>query len=71
MPQVKAAWIERFASRLIELQPTRTPLDAVRFATSTYPEAPNVEPARAAEHFAHDSGFESPPPRTGSARAAH
>ena len=51
MPQVKAAWIERFASRLLELQPHRTPLDAVRFASSTFHDALELEPGKAAEEY--------------------
>jgi len=37
MPQITASWIERFATRLIELQPQTRPLDAVRNATAAYP----------------------------------
>jgi hypothetical protein len=51
MPQVIASWVERFATRLIELQPEVRPLDAVRNATAIYPDVAAMAPEAAAEHF--------------------
>jgi len=51
MPQVTAVWIERFATRLIQLQPDLLPLDAVRNATCSYPEASGLMPEAAAEIY--------------------
>lgn len=51
MPQVIASWVERFATRLIELQPEVRPLDAVRNATVIYPDVSAMAPEAAAEHF--------------------
>jgi hypothetical protein len=53
MPQVIAAWVERFAARLIQLQPESTPLDAVRDAVATFRESPpDLTPEEAAEMHA-------------------
>jgi|APFre7841882630_1041343.scaffolds.fasta_scaffold151002_2 hypothetical protein len=52
MPQVIAAWIERFAIRSIELHPGTTPLEAVRAAVSTFPETSELKPEEAAEVYA-------------------
>jgi hypothetical protein len=52
MPQVIAAWVERFAARLIQLQPESTPLDAVRVAVATFRESPELTPEEAAEMHA-------------------
>lgn len=49
MPQVIAAWVERFAARLIQLQPESTPLDAVRDAVAAFHECPDLPPEEAAE----------------------
>jgi hypothetical protein len=51
MSHVNAAWIQRFARRLMELQPSSTPLDAVRFASSAFQEQSEVGPDKAAEAF--------------------
>jgi hypothetical protein len=51
MPQLTATWIERFATRLIQLQPDLRPLDAVRNATWAYPEASELTPEIAAEIY--------------------
>jgi len=49
MPQVTASWIERFATRLIQLQPQIRPLDAVRNATAAYPVVAELTPEDAAD----------------------
>jgi hypothetical protein len=51
MPRVIASWVERFATRLIQLQPAVKPLDAVRHATSVFADASNLAPEIAAEKF--------------------
>jgi hypothetical protein len=51
MPQVTAMWIERFAARLIQLQPETNPLDAVRSATVAYPSVAELTPEDAAAVF--------------------
>jgi hypothetical protein len=48
MPHVTARWIERFAARLIQLQPETHPLDAVRSATVAYPSVAALTPEDAA-----------------------
>jgi len=48
MSQVTASWIERFATRLIQLQPETHPLDAVRSATVAYPVVAELTPEDAA-----------------------
>ena len=49
MPQLTASWIERFAKRLIQLQPETRPLDAIRNATAAYPVAADLTPEDAAD----------------------
>jgi hypothetical protein len=49
MPQVIAAWIERFATRALQLEPDRRPLDAVREAISMFDEGSDLAPEVAAE----------------------
>jgi len=49
---VHASWIESFATRLMQLRPAKTPLDAVRNATSTFQESSYLAPEAAAELFA-------------------
>ena len=63
MPQINAAWIERFATRLIQLQPDLHPLDAVRNATCAYREASELTPEDAAKIYlaAADSSAEPGP----------
>jgi hypothetical protein len=56
MPQVIAAWIERFAMRSIELHPDTTPLEAVRAALFTFPENSDLKPEEAAELHAAKRG---------------
>ncbi len=51
MPQVIASWVERFATRLIQLQPNVRPLDAVRNAAQVYPDVSSMAPEVAAEQF--------------------
>ena len=49
MPEVIASWVERFATRLLQLQPGKVPLDAVRDAIAIFPEAGRLTPEDAAE----------------------
>jgi hypothetical protein len=56
VPQVIAAWIERFAIRSIELHPDTPPLEAVRAAVSAFPEASKLKPEEAAEIHAAKRG---------------
>lgn len=51
MPQPVALWIERFATRLIQLQPQVRPLDAVRNATSAFESTSDLSPEDAAEVY--------------------
>jgi hypothetical protein len=46
-----AAWLEHFAARLIQVEPTTTPLDAVRQAVQSFPCAAGLAPEKAAEIF--------------------
>jgi hypothetical protein len=55
MPTVEASWVENFAARLLQLLPTKTPLDAVRDAASTFAESSYLPPEVAAEQFAAGS----------------
>lgn len=52
MSVIPASWVEGFASRLMQLRPGETPLDAVRAATSTFEDSSTLSPAEAAEIFA-------------------
>ena len=52
MGVIPASWVEGFASRLMQLRPGETPLDAVRAATSTFEDSSMLPPAEAAEIFA-------------------
>ncbi len=61
MPQVIAAWIERFAIRSIELRPDTTPLEAVRAAVSTFAENSALKPEEAAEMHAARRGAPTAP----------
>jgi hypothetical protein len=57
MPQtVVASWIERFATRLIQLQPQVRPLDAVRNASDAYDSTWQMAPEDAAESYAATDG---------------
>ena len=49
MGVIPASWVEGFASRLMQLRPGETPLDAVRAATSTFEDSSMLPPAEAAE----------------------
>lgn len=51
MPQIVASWIERFAIRLIQLQPKLHPLDAVRNASNAYDSTWQMTPEEAAETY--------------------
>jgi hypothetical protein len=56
MSQPIASWIERFASRVILLQPAVLPLEAVRHATEAWDTTSELPPEQAAELYltAHD-----------------
>jgi hypothetical protein len=64
MSQITAAWIERFATRLIELQPQVFPLDAVRNATCAYRDASWSAPEVAAAVYVAAGGPVLPQART-------
>ena len=64
MSQITAAWIERFATRLIELQPHVFPLDAVRNATRAYHDASWSAPEVAAAVYVAAVGSTLPQART-------
>jgi hypothetical protein len=64
MSQITAAWIERFATRLIELQPQVFPLDAVRNATCAYRDASLSAPEVAAAVYVAAGGPSLPHART-------
>ena len=64
MSQITAAWIERFATRLIELQPGVLPLDAVRNATCAYRDASRSAPEVAAAVYVAAAGQVLPRART-------
>jgi hypothetical protein len=49
MAHVTANWIERFATRFIQLQPETHPLDAVRSATDAYSAGAELTPEDAAD----------------------
>lgn len=64
MTRIEASWIERFATRLIELRPQLRPLDAVRNAADAFDETSLLEPEDAAEAFAAvDRRHAAPAPR--------
>lgn len=51
MSHIVASWIERFATRLIQLQPQLRPLDAVRNASNAYDSTWQMTPEEAAENY--------------------
>ena len=68
---VDASWIERFAGRLLQLFPSKHPLDAVRTASESFLDSAHLPPETAAEIYAvepppTDSGAQASPPRTSS-----
>ncbi len=63
MTQPVAAWIERFATRLIQLQPDVRPLDAVRNAATAFNDTSDLSPEDAAETYLASAGTaKSAPP---------
>jgi len=73
MQVVDATWVERFAKRLIQLLPSKHPLDAVRSATETFADGSHLPPEVAAEFYViepppFDSGAEQVPSRREAAR---
>jgi hypothetical protein len=49
---VDASWIERFAGRLLQLFPSKHPLDAVRTASESFLDSSHLPPETAAEIYA-------------------
>ncbi len=69
MQVVDATWVERFARRLMQLLPSKHPLDAVRSASENFADSSHLPPEVAAEFYVIeppplDSGADqAPPPR--------
>ena len=68
MQVVDATWVERFARRLMQLLPSKHPLDAVRSASETFADSSHLPPEVAAEFYVIeppplDSGAEQPSAR--------
>ena len=53
MPQ--PTWLERFAARLLRLNPELSALDAVQIAEQQYAMASRLDPAEAAEIYVADT----------------
>jgi len=73
MQVVDATWVERFARRLMQLLPSKHPLDAVRSASETFADSSHLPPEVAAEFYAIeppplDSGAEQAVPQRTSVR---
>lgn len=51
MTIVPAAWVEGFATRLLQLRPGKTPLGAVFDATTVFADSADLPPEEAAELF--------------------
>ena len=73
MQVVDATWVERFARRLMQLLPSKHPLDAVRSASETFADSSHLPPEVAAEFYVIeppplDSGAEQSSPRRGAVR---
>lgn len=64
MTQPAASWIERFATRLIQLQPHVRPLDAVRNAATAFDSASELSPEDAAEVYLAAGPNPPTPPAT-------
>ncbi len=67
MQVVDATWVERFAKRLMQLLPSKHPLDAVRSASENFADSSHLPPEVAAEFYVIeppplDSGAEQTPP---------
>lgn len=68
MQVVDATWVERFARRLMQLLPSKHPLDAVRSASENFADSSHLPPEVAAEFYVIeppplDSGAEQAPAR--------
>jgi hypothetical protein len=57
----KPVWLDRFAARLLHLQPRMSAVTAAEHAAATFPGAADLEPEEAAEVFA----AEEPPGEVG------
>lgn len=66
MQVVDASWIERFAGRLMQLVPSKHPLDAVRSASESFADSSHLPPEAAAEIYA----VEPPPMDSGAPEAS-
>ncbi len=52
----KANWMDRFANRLMQLQPSMNSVTAAANAVKAYPDAADVEPEEAASSFLEECG---------------
>ncbi len=73
MQVVDAMWVERFARRLMQLLPSKHPLDAVRSAADTFADSSHLPPEVAAEFYViepppFDSGVEQASSRRATVR---
>jgi hypothetical protein len=50
-----ATWLARFASRLLQLKPELSALEAVRIAERQHAKVAHLDPAKAAEIYAKES----------------
>ncbi len=66
MQVVDAMWVERFARRLMQLLPSKHPLDAVRSAADTFADSSHLPPEVAAEFYV----IEPPPFDSGEEQAS-
>jgi hypothetical protein len=66
MQVVDATWVERFARRLMQLLPSKHPLDAVRSASETFADSSHLPPEVAAEFYV----IEPPPLDSGVEQAS-
>jgi hypothetical protein len=66
MQVVDASWIERFARRLMQLLPSKHPLDAVRSASENFADSSHLPPEVAAEFYV----IEPPPLDSGAEQAS-
>ncbi|HEY9027569.1 MAG TPA: hypothetical protein VIO33_03705 [Burkholderiaceae bacterium] len=67
MSTLHAAWIERFANRLLQLMPSKHPLDAVRDAAESFADSSHLPPEEAAEIYV----LEPPPADSGEPLSNH
>jgi len=52
----KAIWMDRFANRLMQLQPLMNAVTAAANAVDAYPDSSDVEPEAAASRFLEECG---------------